>query len=543
MRPFDEGRDGRVRGDGQPGDLSRRGFLWTAAALAGLSTGLTVGRRGAQAQASRPVRGGILKVALATEPTSLDNHTTTDTLVAMTMWHVYETLFTYDAGFQSLPLLARSHEVSRDGLTHTITLREKVRFHNGEELTSADVVASVKRWGGLSSLGKSLMAATKELVATDRHKVEFRLKEPFSTLVVALSRSSQGCAIYPKSVIDAAGTGPIKSFVGTGPYQFVERQADRFIRVKRYDAYVSPPGPANGYGGQKAQHLDQIDFIPVPDEAARLAGLKAGDFHYLERFSTDQYETLKNERNIVTQILPPVEWPVFVINTKSGLMSNLKIRQAFQAALDHEAIMQAGYGKGFYRLDPSLMFKETAWHSTAGKELYNQRDPGKARTLLGEARYDGTPVRFMSTQEYKNMYNEAIVAQQNLESAGFKVQPLVYDWPTMLKNRGDEKAWDVFVTGFAFRVDPVALPFLPSCGWPGWWCQERKVALAKQLQQGSDFKTRYRTYEDIQKVFYEDVPAIKVGDGLGVTAISSRLKGFDGRIQLEPEFSNVWLEK
>ena len=68
--------------------------------------------------ASAGVRGGILKVALATEPTSLDNHTTTDTLVAMTMWHVYETLFTYDASFQAVPLLAHAHEVSRDGLTH-----------------------------------------------------------------------------------------------------------------------------------------------------------------------------------------------------------------------------------------------------------------------------------------------------------------------------------------------------------------------------------------------------------------------------------------
>ena len=433
--------------------------------------------------------------------------------------------------------------MSRDGLTHAITIREKIRFHNGEELTSTDVVASVRRWGMLSNLGKSLMAATRELVATDRYKLEFRLKEQFATLAIALARSSQGCAIYPKSVIEASGSGPLKAFVGTGPYQFVERQADRFIRVRRYDAYVSPPGPPNGYGGRNFQYLDQIDFIPVPDEAARLAGLRAGDFHYLERFSTDQYETLKSERNIAAQVLPPVEWPVFIVNTKTGLLSNLKIRQAFQAALDHEAIMQAGYGKGFYRLDPSLMFKETAWHSTAGQELYNQRNRDKARALLREARYDGTPIRFMTTQEYKNMYNETVVAQQNLEAVGFKVQPLVFDWSTMLKNRNDDKVWDTFVTGFVFRVDPVALPFLPGCGWPGWWCDERKVTLAKQLQQGADFKARYRSYEDIQRVFYEDVPAIKVGDGLGVTAISTKLKGFDGRIQLEPEFTNVWLER
>jgi peptide/nickel transport system substrate-binding protein len=390
-------------------------------------------------------------------------------------------------------------------------------------------------------LGKSLLAATKEIVATGRYKLEIRLKEPFAGVVVALARGNQGCFIYPKSVIDATGSGPLKSFVGTGPYRFAERQADRFIRVRRYDGYASPPGPVNGYAGRKAQYLDQIDFIPVPDEAARLAGLRAGDVHYLERFSTDQYETLKGEPNIVTQILPPVEWPIFVINMKSPLTGNLKIRQALQAALDHEAILQAGYGKGFFRLDPSLMFKETGWHSTAGKELYNIRDRAKAQALLRDARYDGTPLRFMSSQEYKNMHNEALVAQQQLEGAGFKVQPLVSDWATLLKNRNDEKHWDVYVSGFVFRVDPATLPFLPSCSYPGWWCSERKVALAKQLQQTGDFKARHRIFEDIQRAFYEEAAAIKLGDGLGVTAISSRLKGFDGRIQLEPEFSNIWL--
>ena len=199
--------------------VSRRDFLIATTALGGVAT---FQHRPPDAQAQTPaasagVRGGILKVALATEPTSLDNHTTTDTLVAMTMWHVYETLFTYDTNFQAVPLLAHTHEVSRDGLTHAITIRKKIRFHNGEELTSTDVVASVRRWGMLSNLGKSLMAATRELVATDRYKLEFRLKEQFATLAIALARSSQGCAIYPKSVIEASGSGPRRPSWAPGP--------------------------------------------------------------------------------------------------------------------------------------------------------------------------------------------------------------------------------------------------------------------------------------------------------------------------------------
>ena len=181
------------------------------------------------------------------------------------------------------------------------------------------MVASVRRWGGLSNLGKSLMAATRELVATDRYKLEFRLKEPFATsghrpgaqqsrLRDLSEVRDRGERIRVPEDLRGHRALPVRGAPGRPLHP----------ASKRYDAYVSPPGPPNGYGGRKFQYLDQIDFIPVPDEAARLAGLRAGDFHYLERFSTDQYETLKSERNIAAQVLPPVEWPVFIVNTKTG---------------------------------------------------------------------------------------------------------------------------------------------------------------------------------------------------------------------------------
>lgn len=529
---------GRVR-------LSRRGFLGWAGSAGAASLLVDRGRaaRPAEAQQAGPgTRGGVLKVALSGDPLTLDQHQSTDIIKATVMWHVYESLFTFDSSFRPIPMLAKADDVSPDGLIRTIALREGVRFHNGDEMTSADVVASIQRWGDLSSLGKSLLAATKDLVALDKYRVQFRLTEPFGPFRGALARAGQGCAIYPKSVIDAAGKQPVKTFIGTGPYRLAERQADRFIRLRRFDGYAALPGAPNGYGGHKAQHVDQIDFIPVPDEAARLAGLKAGDYHFLEQFSPDHYETLRDSPGLVTQQSAPWEYHHFALNMKSPLMANIKIRQAFQAALDHDAILQAAVGK-FYRLDPSLMLKETVWHSTAGKELYNIRDRERARALLREARYDGTPLRFMCTQEWRYMYDEAVVARQHLEAAGFKVQLLLYDWATVVKHRVDEKHWDAYTSGHSFRSDPALLNFVLGCGQPGWWCTEQKVALAKRLQQGTEFDARYKVFEGIQRLCYEEAPMVKLGDPVTVTAFSSRLKGFDGLIQLQPEFSNVWLQR
>src|SRR5699024_4140261 len=128
----------------------------------------------------------------------------------------------------------------------------------------------------------------------------------------------------------------------------------------------------SGYAGRKHQYLDDIYFIPVPDEAARVAGLQAGDLDYLAEVSPDQIETIDTDPNSVAQIPPPHQPGAWVMNMQEGILSNQTMRQALQAAVDCEAMLLAGYGEDFATLDPSIVLRETAWHTTAGEEYYNQ---------------------------------------------------------------------------------------------------------------------------------------------------------------------------
>jgi peptide/nickel transport system substrate-binding protein len=292
-------------------------------------------------------------------------------------------------------------------------------------------------------------------------------------------------------VVENAGTEPLEEFIGTGPYMFVDRQADAFIRMARFEDYVGLEGEPNGYAGSKAAYIDELEFIPVPDEAARIAGLQAGEYHYLESIVSDQYNTLKDDPNVVAEILPPSGWDVMVLNTESPLMSDVTIRQAFVAAINCDEVALAANGEGFYRLDPSFMLQETVWHSTVSEELYNQGDPERCQELLDQAGYDGTPLRFMTTQEYLDQYNMAVVARQQLEAGGFIIEELeIFDWATVNERRTDPELWDVFTTGFSFRVDPIQMPPLSGCSWPGWWCTDAKVAAAATLQSSSTNATR-----------------------------------------------------
>src|SRR5213592_1224784 len=100
-------------------------------------------------QPEQPRAGGVFRVAMIGEPPTLDLHTTTAVITQQIMWHVFETLYTYDRQFNPIPLLVERHTVADNGRTYTFELRRGVKFHTGREMTADDVVASLQRWGRL----------------------------------------------------------------------------------------------------------------------------------------------------------------------------------------------------------------------------------------------------------------------------------------------------------------------------------------------------------------------------------------------------------
>jgi peptide/nickel transport system substrate-binding protein len=93
-------------------------------------------------------RGGTLRVALESDLPTMDMPFTTRNVVGAVIWCIFESLFAYDDKFQLIPMLAESDTISDDQLTHTIKLRHGVKFHNGDEMKAADVLASITRWMG-----------------------------------------------------------------------------------------------------------------------------------------------------------------------------------------------------------------------------------------------------------------------------------------------------------------------------------------------------------------------------------------------------------
>ncbi len=489
-----------------------------------------------------PRAGGILKAAMIGEPPSLDIHWTTAVITQQITWHIYEGLYTYDTQFDPIPMLAEGHTIADGGRRYTIALRRGVKFHNGKEMTSADAVASLQRWGKMATPGKALWKNVEAVEAKDPYTVVISLKEPSGSLLYGLGRPNNGAAIYPKSVIDVAGENQVKEFIGTGPYRFVEHRPDRHIRLARFKEYVARTDAPDGYGGRRTAYVDEILFLPVSDVAVRLAGVETGEYHFATQIKQDQYDRLKTMPALEPRVVKPSGWATAVPNHKQGVMTSKKIRQAFLAALDMESIMVAAVGnRDFLRLDPGLFYPEQGmWHSTVGKNAFSQNDKEKARRLLREAGYTGQPIRWITTKEYDWMYKSALVAKQQLEAVGFVVDLQVVDWATLVQRRNKPEVFDIFSTGFGFTADP-ALATSLQCNWPGWWCSEEKDRLMADLAREVDPKKRRALIDRLQAIFYEDVGRIKFGDYFLLDVVRKELRGF--RSTPELFFWNAWLAK
>jgi peptide/nickel transport system substrate-binding protein len=235
---------------------------------------------------------------------------------------------------------------------------------------------------------------------------------------------------------------------------------------------------------------------------------------------------------------------VAVFNKKEGLMTNQKLRQAWQAAIDIEPIMKnvAGGHSEFYRMDASLAPVEiSAWHTKLSGLPWNEHNRAKAQKLLQEAGYKKEPIRFMTTQEYKWMYDFALLSKQQLEDAGFNIDLQVVDWATLVKRRNNPKEYDVFTTGMGAFYDPTHHIYL-TASWPGWTTDEDIQKLQSELARETDPKKRMALWEKQTRQFYEKVPVIRYGDLFGLRAARTTVKGFNEKTE-RIRFYNVWLEK
>ncbi|MCX7362518.1 MAG: ABC transporter substrate-binding protein, partial [Alphaproteobacteria bacterium] len=338
---------------------------------------------------------------------------------------VYDVLFAKDADLKVQPQMAEKHEVSADKLTWTITLRDGLEFSDGTPVTAEDCVASLKRWGARDAFGQLLFKATAELKIVDRKTFAFVLKEPFGLVLEALGKVSSNVPfIMPKRVAETDPNKQIDDYIGSGPFIFKKdewKAGEKVVYVKnpKYRPRAEPPSML---AGGKVAKVDRVGWLAITDPSTAMSALLAGEIDLIESPPPDLFPVLKADKNIAlfgwnslgSQI-------VMRFNHLQPPFNNVKARQAAMHALAQEDIMRAQVGDPeIFKLCNAPFICCTRFGKEYG-DLLIKPNLEKARQLLKESGYDGTPVAMMHQTDLQSSNQVQPVAKQQLEKAGFKV--------------------------------------------------------------------------------------------------------------------------
>ncbi|MBW4083648.1 ABC transporter substrate-binding protein [Paenibacillus sp. S150] len=469
-----------------------------------------------------------LKVAITAQPPTLDPPTTVSGAALEVAFNLFEQLYTLDANYEPQPVLAESYTKSEDGLTYTFKLRQGVKFHNGKELTSDDVVASMNRWLVTSSKAKVLLADAK-FSTVDSTTAELKLATVNPYVIILIASQSQFPAIMPKEVVEAATADGITEYIGTGPYKLQEWKKDQYIHLVRNDDYVGVDSEPSGFSGHKDAATPSIYYYFVSDNATRVAGVKTGEYDIAESIPNESYDELASDSNVALHSNTGGALTAF-LNTNEGPLKNVKVRQAILQALNDDEIMLASFAKpDLYTLSPSFMNpSQTQWASTSGAEYYNQQNQDKAKELLKEAGYNGEQITLLTTPDYSEMYNATLVIQEQLRQIGFNVEVVSYDFPTFLSTKDDHSKWDLFVASTGYQLTPQQL-LAVTPGWAGLNNDTVKQSVAAISSQTSPEEAK-KEWDKLQSYLYEQGFATVLGQYKSVVATAASIEGFQGFI-------------
>jgi len=455
-----------------------------------------------------------------------------DTSDAVVM-HVVEGLVGYAEDATAGPLLAEKVETSPDGLTYTFTLREGVKFHNGANLTSADVLWSWNRyldpkteWRCLSDLDGTNGLKVESVSAPDPHTFVMKLNRPSVLFLDTLARTDCAMAgILHKDSVNADGSW--NKPIGTGPFKFDEWKRGQSIKLSAFEDYKSPPGDKrNGYLGSKRPLVKALNFIIVPDSSTAKAGLLGGKIDIAQIQESDVAE-LSAAPNLKVTVLQNAVRHGLIIQTRDPLLKNVKLRQAIAAAIDYTELVST-VTSGLGAVNNSPIYPGSRYFGAVEKEGFRY-DPQRVAELLKEAGYNGEEITIIANKRATvPSYPLAVVSQAMLQAAGINARIEILEWPAQL-DRYNSGKYQIESMSYSARFDP-ALAFEQIAGSKDkqprkvWDNRDDQVMIDKLAVIGNPAE-RQPIIDQLHKRLLDEVPVIFTHNENDCLAFSKKLQG------------------
>ena len=450
----------------------------------------------------RRPEGDAIVVGMANPVINLDPRVGADEASQKAHQLLFNTLVRIDDNLRIVPELAESLE-QPDPLTYIARLRQGVLFHNGRELTSADVVYTFRSFLDPNFRGRSgayrLLAAVNPV---DRYTVKFTLKEPFGSFPINLVMGI---------VQDGSGTANARQPIGTGPYKLAQFVADDRLALSAFDAYFAGR-PKN----------DEVVLKVIPDDTMRGLELRKGSIDLVVNdLSPDIVWQFRQEGRLGVATGPGTDYAYIGLNLRNAALSHADVRKAIGFAIDRDAIvkyLRRGFATTAVGIVPPM-----SWAFERGVFDFHY-DPAEARRLLDGAGFpdpdgDGPRPRFRvslktSTSEVYRV--QAAVIQRDLAQVGISVDVRSTELATLL---GDvvKGSFEMYTLQFVGVTDPDMLRRVfhsgqqPPAGLNRVHYSNADVdRLIEQAASAVDDTARRVLYTEAQQIIASDVPYISL---------------------------------
>lgn len=477
-------------------------------------TGSSVSSTPGEATSSGSVsEGGTVIVGVTQEPDFLDPYLAEAAGTKEIFYNVFEGLLRLEPDGSYSPLLATSYKLADDGLSYIFEAREGISFHNGAEMTPADIVYSIKRGAGLID-GTAYIPqfAIIEDVTADGQTITVSLK----------NRDMDLLGFFTNAIIPEAYDNQAAIPVGTGPFKFDEYVQQQRVKLSAFEDYWQDGKP----------YLDSVEFRILPSADAAFVDLEAGRIDIFPYLTADKGEQLADDFNLYEAESNMVQ--LWALNNEVEPLNDLLVRQALNLAVDKDAIIDFvmfGYGEPIHSgMSPAmgdyyndkLMGEDGAPSSTANVE--------RAKELLAEAGYpDGFDLTITVPSNYVVHVQTAEVIVSQLAEVGITATLEPVDWGTWLER---------VYTGRDYQTTIIALTFVytPSDVLGRYQSEDDSNFINfnsadfdrvwADLSDLSDHDDRVSAYHELQQILFDEAASVFLQDPATITAVKKELEGY-----------------
>lgn len=513
-------------------------FILTAALGASLLTGCggtgssTGGSTGGNSDSDTVDTANLkdeVHVAMGVEPETLDCHKQGLVAGRQIGRYIYEGLVELNSSYEPMPQLAESIENNEDYSEYTFYLRQGVLFHNGKEMTSEDVVASLNRWIENCATAQTILSDGQQFEAVDDYTVKISIGKPCYTFLEVLASPTFFAGIMPKEVVDEATDKGVQEYIGTGPMKFVEWKSNQYVLLEKNEDYEGPGYEIDGDAGDRIINFSKayIDF--VPDSMTRLSGLQTGEYDIATSIPYDNLSEIQSNDSLVDY--KEMAGTMYLeMNKAIAPFDDVKMRTAVRTALDVDEIMAGAIPSAdYYDINSCFMIRDqAAWFTDSTADYMKVNDTEAAKKLLEEAGYNGEEIIITTSQDYPELYNASLVIKSQLEAAGFNVTLNAYDFATSLGQTFDpESTTNLWVMLYPPTPTPTSNVLITTDLHSGHADLSDITGLLDSLNSAKDSTEALSIYEQIQETAYADENVYALADYYNVLATTDKVKNFD----------------